>query len=119
MPSNNLQKKLKYFIQVNIGNELQKSGIKVGELEAFYNYCINEANLEIVGLMIIPPNDNDPDKYFKCSSLYTDLDTLMNFDLVCTQSSSYTRLGIEIVTSVVQLSSSSFIFDSVVVTIIQ
>tara|TARA_B100000242_G_C42984186_1_gene456808 strand:- start:260 stop:910 length:651 start_codon:yes stop_codon:yes gene_type:complete len=65
---NNLQKKLKYFIQVNIGNELQKSGIKVGELEAFYNYCINEANLKIVGLMIIPPNDNDPDKYFKSLS---------------------------------------------------
>ena len=65
---NNLQKKLKYFIQVNIGNELQKSGIKVDELEAFYNYCINEANLKIVGLMIIPPNDNDPDKYFKSLS---------------------------------------------------
>ena len=65
---NNLQKKLKYFIQVNIGNELQKSGIKVSELEAFYNYCINEANLKIVGLMIIPPNDNKPDKYFKSLS---------------------------------------------------
>ena len=61
----NLNKKLKYFIQVNIGNEIQKSGIQVNELDAFYNYCINEIKLEIIGLMIIPPNDNKPEKYFK------------------------------------------------------
>ena len=61
----NLNKKLKYFIQVNIGNEIQKSGIPVNELDAFYNYCINEIKLEIIGLMIIPPNDNKPEKYFK------------------------------------------------------
>tara|TARA_B100001057_G_scaffold500846_1_gene618248 strand:+ start:1663 stop:2313 length:651 start_codon:yes stop_codon:yes gene_type:complete len=61
----NLNKSLKYFIQVNIGNELQKSGIPVNELDAFYNYCINDIKLNIVGLMIIPPNDNNPTKYFK------------------------------------------------------
>ena len=61
----NLGKKLKYFIQVNIGNELQKSGISVNELDMFYNYCKNEANLDIVGLMVIPPNDNNTEKYFK------------------------------------------------------
>ena len=61
----NLNKKLKYFIQVNIGNELQKSGIPVNELDAFYNYCKNEINLEIVGLMVIPPNDKNTKKYFK------------------------------------------------------
>ena len=60
-----LNKKLKYFIQVNIGNELQKSGISVNELDSFYNYCKNEANLDIVGLMVIPPNDNNTEKYFK------------------------------------------------------
>ncbi len=60
-----LNKKLKYFIQVNIGNELQKSGISVNELDMFYNYCKNEANLDIVGLMVIPPNDNSTEKYFK------------------------------------------------------
>ena len=58
-------KKLKYFIQVNIGNELQKSGIPVNEIDAFYNYCIKEINLNIIGLMVIPPNDNNPIKYFK------------------------------------------------------
>jgi len=60
-----LKKNLKYFIQVNIGNELQKSGISVGELDSFYNYCKNQINLNIQGLMIIPPNDNKPEKYFK------------------------------------------------------
>ena len=60
-----LKKNLKYFIQVNIGNEIQKSGIPVGELDSFYNYCKNQINLNIQGLMVIPPNDNKPEKYFK------------------------------------------------------
>ncbi len=62
---NNLKKELKYFIQVNIGKEIQKSGIPVEELEPFYNYCKNEINLNILGLMIIPPIDDDSKKYFK------------------------------------------------------
>ena len=61
----NLNRKLQYFIQVNIGNEIQKSGIPVNELDAFYNYCRNEINLNILGLMIIPPIDQNVDKYFK------------------------------------------------------
>ena len=64
----NLDKRLKYFIQVNIGNEIQKSGIHVNEVESFYNYCVNNARLDILGLMVIPPNDNDPKKYFKSLS---------------------------------------------------
>ena len=63
-----LNKSLNYFIQVNIGNEMQKSGIPVGELDSFYNYCKYEINLNILGLMVIPPNDNNSEKYFK--SLY-------------------------------------------------
>tara|TARA_Y100000768_G_scaffold340864_1_gene285000 strand:- start:2431 stop:2859 length:429 start_codon:yes stop_codon:yes gene_type:complete len=62
---NNKNKYLKYFIQVNIGNEIQKSGISISELDDFYNYCVNEKKLEIIGLMIIPPNDNNTIKYFK------------------------------------------------------
>ena len=58
-------KNIKYFIQVNIGNEIQKAGIPANELEAFYNYCVNEINLKIIGLMTIPPNDNNAAKYFK------------------------------------------------------
>ena len=61
----NFNKSIKYFIQVNIGNEIQKSGIPVGELDAFYNYCINEINLRIIGLMVIPPLDDNTEKYFK------------------------------------------------------
>ena len=61
----NLNKKIEYFIQVNIGNEIQKSGIPVSDLDPFYNYCVNEINLKILGLMVIPPNDNNSDKYFK------------------------------------------------------
>ena len=61
----NLNKYIQYFIQVNIGNEMQKSGIPVSELDSFYNYCVNETNLKIIGLMTIPPNDNNSEKYFK------------------------------------------------------
>ena len=61
----NLNRRLKYFIQVNIGNEIQKSGIPVSELDAFYNYCLKETNLEIVGLMLLPPINSDTEKYFK------------------------------------------------------
>ena len=61
----NLNKKVSYFIQVNIGNEIQKSGIPINELDAFYNYCINEVNLNIIGLMVIPPFTENADKYFK------------------------------------------------------
>ena len=61
----NFNKKLKYFIQVNIGNEFQKSGIPTNDLDAFYNYCSIEKNLDIIGLMVIPPNDENTKKYFK------------------------------------------------------
>ena len=61
----NLNKNLNYFIQVNIGNEIQKSGIPVSELDAFYNYCVNEIKLKIIGLMVIPPINQSVEKYFK------------------------------------------------------
>ena len=61
----NINKQLKYFIQVNIGNELQKSGISVSELDSFYTYCTQEIKLNVIGLMIIPPNDEQTIKYFK------------------------------------------------------
>ena len=60
-----LNKQLKYFIQVNLSNEIQKSGVPVNEIDSFYNYCINIAKLDVIGLMIIPPNDEQTTKYFK------------------------------------------------------
>ena len=61
----NINRNLQYFIQVNMANEIQKSGIPVNELDAFYNYCVKEINLKIIGLMIIPPIDQNAEKYFK------------------------------------------------------
>ena len=57
-------KKPKIFIQLNIGNESQKSGINPNELNAFYNYCINDLDLDIIGIMCLPPNDNKGEFYF-------------------------------------------------------
>ena len=50
-----INKNLKIFIQINIGNETQKSGIEPSNLENFYNKCVNELKLNIIGLMCIPP----------------------------------------------------------------
>ena len=58
-------KKPKIFIQINIGNQSQKSGINSNELNEFYNNCINDLNLDIIGIMCLPPNDNKGDFYFK------------------------------------------------------
>ncbi len=55
----------KIFIQVNIGKESQKSGIEVENLEIFFKTCVNELDLNIIGLMCIPPDDNRADLYFK------------------------------------------------------
>ena len=57
------KKKPKIFIQVNIGNEEQKSGINKEKLGDFYKFCKN-LNLDIVGTMCIPPNDGNTKKYF-------------------------------------------------------
>ena len=50
--------KPKIFIQVNIGEETQKNGIQINLLEQFINECNNNLDLDIIGLMCIPPNDN-------------------------------------------------------------
>ena len=57
-------RKLKIFIQINIGNEIQKSGIDPSELNDFYNHCVNELDLDIIGIMCLPPNENKGDFYF-------------------------------------------------------
>ena len=58
-------KKIKIFIQVNIGNEQQKNGIDIDDLENFYNECTKNMNLDIIGLMCLPPQFDEPQKYFK------------------------------------------------------
>jgi len=56
-------RKVKIFIQVNIGNENQKSGINKEKLVDFYKFCKN-LNLDVIGTMCIPPNDKDTENYF-------------------------------------------------------
>jgi pyridoxal phosphate enzyme (YggS family) len=60
----NHNKKIKYFIQINIGREQQKSGISIEDAPDFINFCIKSLDLDIVGLMCIPPVNQDPVKYF-------------------------------------------------------
>ncbi len=60
-----LNKKIKLFIQINIGEEDQKSGIKLNELDEFYEVCTKELNLNIIGLMCLPPINTDSKEYFK------------------------------------------------------
>ena len=55
---------LKIFIQVNIGNESQKSGINISELKNFYEKCTRELNLNIIGLMSLPPQHGSVKNYF-------------------------------------------------------
>jgi pyridoxal phosphate enzyme (YggS family) len=64
LESNSL-KKIKYFVQVNVGNEPQKNGISINKLNEFIKYCINDLKLNVVGLMCIPPFDSDPTQHFK------------------------------------------------------
>jgi len=54
----------KFFIQVNIGKEKQKIGIFPDYVESFVNYCLADLNLNVIGLMIIPPQYENPDEYF-------------------------------------------------------
>jgi pyridoxal phosphate enzyme (YggS family) len=61
----NSLKKIKYFIQVNVGNEPQKNGISINDVKLFAKYCIHDLKLNIIGLMCIPPSDSDPSQYFK------------------------------------------------------
>lgn len=58
-------KKVKIFIQVNIGEEDQKSGISIEKLPEFYSKCLKELNLDIIGLMCLPPIKKDPIFYFE------------------------------------------------------
>jgi len=61
---NKINKKIKIFLQVNIGDENQKSGINKNEVNKLASLC-KEINLDIMGLMCIPPADNDPEIYFE------------------------------------------------------
>jgi PLP dependent protein len=60
----NSNKKIKFFVQVNIGNEDQKNGIKIDLLKDFVNLCKYDLKLDVIGLMCIPPKDLNPEIFF-------------------------------------------------------
>ena len=69
------QEQKKIFIQINIGNEEQKNGIYQADLNEFYNSCVNELGLDIIGLMCLPPKEDGSKKYFlKMKNLAKNLD---------------------------------------------
>ncbi len=75
------KRNIKYFIQVNIGNEDQKSGISLNDLNEFFSYCTSEKKLNVIGLMCIPPNDNNEEKYFEIMSEKNKLLNLKNLSM--------------------------------------
>ena len=94
-------KKIKYFIQVNIGDELQKNGVNISQVTDFVNYCVNDLKLNILGLMCIPPVLKSPESYFlKLKELNTknnlkDLSMGMSndFEIAIKCGSTFVRVG--------------------------
>ena len=107
LESNSL-KKIKYFIQVNVGNEPQKSGISPDKVNQFIKYCINDLKLNIIGLMCIPPAEGDPSQYFKNLAGFaktnnlTELSMGMSNDYECAinNGATFIRVGSKIFNSV-------------------
>ena len=97
----NNSKKIKYFIQVNIGNEIQKNGINISLVSDFVQYCQKDLKLNILGLMCIPPFNDSPDAYFlKLKKLNEDnylKDLSMgmsdDFEVAIKLGSTYVRVG--------------------------
>ena len=96
-----LNKKISYFIQVNIGNESQKSGVLMKDVKSFLKYCSVENKLNIIGLMVLPPNDTNTEKYFEdISKLNSELglkDLSMgmstDYKIAIKHKSTYLRIG--------------------------
>ena len=97
---NKINKKIKIFLQVNIGNEDQKSGVNTIQVSQLVNYC-KEIGLDLIGLMCIPPINVDPESYFEEMNKlnkdlgFTELSMGMSSDyLVAVKySSTYVRVG--------------------------
>jgi pyridoxal phosphate enzyme (YggS family) len=97
---NKINKKIKIFLQVNIGDENQKSGIDKEEVSQLVSYC-KEIGLDLIGLMCIPPVNIDPESYFEEMSKLnktlnlTELSMGMSSDflLAAKHFSTYVRIG--------------------------
>ena len=102
---NIVNKKLKYFIQVNLGNEKQKSGISAEALDDFYYYCTKELKINIIGLMTIPPNNGSEGVYFK---QLMELNKLLGLKELSMGMSSDFKQALEYETTFVRIGSSIF-----------
>ena len=97
-----LNKKLKYFIQVNIANEKQKSGIDPKDIKSFFEKCKSQFNLDIIGLMCLPPYVEYTEKYFEqmlnLKMSLSELSMGMSSDYIkaITFKSTYIRIGTKI-----------------------
>jgi len=99
-----INKKLRYFIQVNFTNSNERNGIGANEAASFIKYCINDLNLQIIGLMCIPPLNEEPDTYFlqlKKIAYKNNLNELSmgmsnDYDLAIKHGSTYVRIGSKI-----------------------
>ena len=97
-------KKIKIFIQVNLGEEEQKNGINLKDFDNFYYECKKNLNLDIIGLMCLPPQNENPEKFFQklkeCSDKFglTDLSMGMSndYDVACKFGSTFLRIGTKI-----------------------
>ena len=95
-----INKKIKIFLQVNIGEENQKSGINKKDVIELASFC-KEINLDVIGLMCIPPLNIDPDNFFKEMNVlnralgFSELSMGMSSDfiLAAKHSSTYLRIG--------------------------
>jgi len=96
-------KKVKIFIQINIGSEQQKSGIDKNQTNDLLNFC-KELNLDVIGFMCIPPANQEPEKYFKEINLLSkefslpEISMGMSSDFLkaVENSSTYLRIGSKI-----------------------
>ena len=95
-----VNKKIKIFIQVNIGDEEQKSGVRKAEVNDLISYC-KKINLDVIGLMCLPPDDDNSSLYFNEMNLLnsnfglSELSMGMSSDYIeaAKNSSTYLRIG--------------------------
>ena len=99
-----INKKIKIFLQVNIGQETQKSGIDKNNLSELVSYC-KEIDLDLIGLMCIPPVSKNPEKYFEEMN---ELNKSLNFNNLSMGMSSDYLLAIKYLASHVRVGSSIF-----------
>ena len=96
-----INRKLSYFIQINLGNEVQKGGINKNDAKSFLDYCNDKLGINVIGLMAIPPFDENPEKYFKdISSLnlklglkHLSLGMSNDYSLAIKYGSTFVRIG--------------------------